>query len=130
MKYLQTSPKSIDDYISGFPDDLQKVLEKIRKTIRKAVPRAQEKISYKMPAFTLDGDLIYFAAFKKHIGIYPPVRGDEKLNKELSRYRGEKGNLKFPLDEPIPYELIGRVVKFRIKEHLQRLAAKRDKKKG
>ena len=130
MKYLQTSPKSIDDYISGFPDDLQKVLERIRRTIRKAVPRAQEKISYKMPAFTLDGDLIYFAAFKNHIGIFPPVRGDAKLNKELSRYRGEKGNLKFPLDEPIPYELIGRLVKFRIKEHLEKLSTKRNKKKA
>jgi uncharacterized protein YdhG (YjbR/CyaY superfamily) len=129
MKYLQTSPKSIDDYIAGFPDDVQKILERIRRTIRKAAPQAEEKISYKMPAFTLDGDLIYFAAFKKHIGIYPPVRGDEKLNKELSRYRGEKGNLKFPLDEPIPYELIARLVKFRLKEHLEKLAAKREKKK-
>ena len=91
--------------------------------------REPEKISYKMPAFTLDGDLIYFAAFKKHVGIYPPVRGDAKLNKELSRFRGEKGNLKFPLDEPIPYELIGRLVKFRIKEHLEKLSTKRNKKK-
>jgi uncharacterized protein YdhG (YjbR/CyaY superfamily) len=77
-----------------------------------------------MPAFALDGDLIYFAAFKKHIGVYPPVRGDEKLSKELSRYRGEKGNLKFPLDEPIPYELITRVVKFRVKEHVARARSK------
>jgi uncharacterized protein YdhG (YjbR/CyaY superfamily) len=126
----QTGPSSIDDYIAGFPDKVQKILEKIRRTIRKAAPRAaKEKISYKMPAFTMDGDLIYFAAFKNHIGIFPPVRGDVKLNKELARYRGEKGNLRFPLDEPIPYELIGRLVKFRIKEHLEKLAAKRDKKK-
>jgi uncharacterized protein YdhG (YjbR/CyaY superfamily) len=80
-----------------------------------------------MPAFTLDGDLIYFAAFKKHIGIFPPVRGDEKLSEELERYRGEKGNLKFPLDEPIPYALISRVVRFRLIEHLKRVAAKRGK---
>ena len=81
-----------------------------------------------MPAFTLDGDLIYFAAFKKHIGIFPPVRGDESLSKELSRFRGEKGNLKFPLDQPIPYALIRRVVRFRVKEHRKSLAAKREKK--
>jgi uncharacterized protein YdhG (YjbR/CyaY superfamily) len=130
MRTEQPGPKDLDDYIAGFPDDVQKFLQKIRKTIKKAAPRAQEKISYKVPAFTLDGDLIYFAAFKNHIGIFPPVRGDEKLNKELWRYRGEKGNLKFPLDEPIPYELIGRVVRFRLKEHLERLAAKGDKRKG
>jgi uncharacterized protein YdhG (YjbR/CyaY superfamily) len=129
MRTEQPGPKDLDDYIAGFPDDVQKILEKIRKTIKKAAPRAQEKISYKMPAFALDGDLIYFAAFKKHIGIFPPVRGDAKLNKELSRYRGEKGNLKFPLDEPIPYDLIGRLVKFRVKEHLEKLSAKGNKKK-
>ncbi|MGH8654047.1 MAG: iron chaperone, partial [Gammaproteobacteria bacterium] len=87
-----------------------------------------EKLSYQMPAFTLNGDLIYFAAFKKHIGLYPPVMGDENLRKVTSRYKGEKGNLKFPLDEPIPYALIGRVVKFRVKEHLERVASKRRKK--
>jgi uncharacterized protein YdhG (YjbR/CyaY superfamily) len=130
MTTRQSAPNDIDDYISGFPDEVQKILEKIRRTIGKAAPRAKEKISYKMPAFTLDGDLIYFAAFKKHVGIFPPVRGDAKLNKELSRYRGEKGNLKFPLNEPIPYELIGRLMKFRLKEHLESLATKRDKRKG
>src|SRR5262245_15349662 len=100
------APVSIDEYISAFPPEVQSILKKIRATVRKAVPQAEEKISYKMPAFFLDGDLIYFAAFKKHIGIFPPVRGDDGLNKKLERYRGEKGNLKFPLDEPIPYELI------------------------
>src|SRR5262249_19070936 len=90
---------------------------KVRATIRKAAPRATEKISYRMPTFWLDGDMIYFAAFKKHIGIFPPVRGDAKLSKELSRYKGEKGNLKFPLDEPIPYAFLARVVRFRLKEH-------------
>ena len=97
-------------------------------TIRKAAPKADEKISYKMPAFALDGDLIYFAAFKKHIGVFPPVRGDKKLSKELSRYRGEKGNLKFPLDEPIPYELITRVVKVRLKEHAEKARSRKKKK--
>jgi uncharacterized protein YdhG (YjbR/CyaY superfamily) len=124
----KSAPANIDEYIAAFSPDVQAILEKIRLTIREAAPQAEEKISYKMPAFTLDGDLIYFAAFKKHIGIYPPVQGDEKLSKELSRYKGEKGNLKFPLDEPIPYDLIRRVVNFRMKEHLEKARAKRKKK--
>src|SRR5229473_6877171 len=124
----RSAPKNIDEYIAAFSPEVQAILEKIRLTIRQAAPEAEEKISYKMPAFTLDGDLIYFAAFKKHIGIFPPVQGDDNLNKEISRYRGEKGNLKFPLDEPIPYALIRRLVKFRVKEHLKRVASKRDKK--
>ena len=121
------APATIDEYIATFPPDVQAILEKIRSTVRDAAPQAAEKISYKMPAFALDGDLIYFAAFKKHIGVYPPVRGDAKLNKELARYRGEKGNLKFPLDEPIPYELITRVVKSRVKEHGARTRSQRKK---
>ena len=124
----RSAPKNIDEYIAAFSPEVQAILEKIRLTIRQAAPEAEEKISYKMPTFTLDGALIYFAAFKKHIGIFPPVRGDEKLSKEIARYRGEKGNLKFPLDEPIPYALISRLVKFRVKEHLKRVASKRDKR--
>jgi uncharacterized protein YdhG (YjbR/CyaY superfamily) len=123
----RTAPRTIDEYIAAFPPEVQSILKKIRSTIKEAAPQAKEKISYKIPAFTLDGDLIYFAAFKKHIGIYPPVRGDAKLIKELSRYRGEKGNLKLPLDEPIPYALISRLVRFRVKEHRKKLASKRDK---
>jgi uncharacterized protein YdhG (YjbR/CyaY superfamily) len=123
----RSSPATIDEYIATFSPQVQSILKKIRLTIREAAPEAEEKISYKMPAFTLDGDLIYFAAFKKHIGIYPPVRGDEKLDKELSRFRGEKGNLKLPLDEPIPYDLIRRVVKFRVKEQRERMRLKRKK---
>jgi uncharacterized protein YdhG (YjbR/CyaY superfamily) len=124
----RSAPRTINEYIAAFPPDIQSILERIRLTIRQAVPKAKEKISYKMPAFALHGDLIYFAAFKKHIGVFPPVRGDEKLSKEISRYRGEKGNLKFPLDEPIPYGLIARVVKFRVKEHAERVRPKRKKK--
>jgi uncharacterized protein YdhG (YjbR/CyaY superfamily) len=124
----RSAPGTIDEYIAAFPPDVQSILEKIRLTIRKAAPKADEKISYKMPAFTLDGDLIYFAAFKKHIGVFPPVRGDKKLSKELSRYRGEKGNLRFPLDEPIPYELLTRVVKFRLKEHAEKARSRQKKK--
>jgi uncharacterized protein YdhG (YjbR/CyaY superfamily) len=124
----RSAPKNIDEYIAAFAPDVQSILEKIRLTIRQVAPDAKEKISYKMPAFTLDGDLIYFAAFKKHIGIFPPVQGDDALAKAIARYRGEKGNLKFPLDEPIPYALIGRVVKFRVKEHRTKVAARRRKK--
>jgi uncharacterized protein YdhG (YjbR/CyaY superfamily) len=119
--------ETIDEYIEAFPPETQLILRKIRLTVRKAAPRATEKISYRMPAFFLDGVLIYFAAFKNHIGIYPPVRGDEKLLAKLSPYRGEKGNLKFPLDEPIPYDLITKVVKFRIKQQQERARSRRKK---
>ncbi len=120
----RSAARNIDEYIAAFSPEVQSILEKIRLAIRKAAPTAEEKISYKIPTFTLGGRyLIYFAAFKKHIGIFPPVHGDEKLDKEISRYSGEKGNLKFPLDEPIPYALISRVVKFRVKEHLEKAAS-------
>jgi uncharacterized protein YdhG (YjbR/CyaY superfamily) len=97
-------------------------------TIKKAAPEAEEKISYQIPTFALMGNLVHFAAFKKHIGLYPPVKGDEKLKAEISPYQGEKGNLKFPLDEPIPYALISRIVKFRVTEQLERARSKQGKK--
>jgi len=124
----RSAPRTIDEYISAFPPDVQSILRKIRLTVRAAAPQAEEKISYRMPAFAMKGILIYFAAFKNHIGVYPPVRGDEKLNKKLARYRGEKGNLKFPLNEPIPYDLISRIVKFKVKEQLARARSKREEK--
>ena len=124
MNTDQTAPKTIDDYIAGFSDDLQEILQKIRMTIREAAPDAEETISYQMPAFKLKGILVYFAAFKKHIGLYPPVTGDEKLMSEVSVYAGPKGNLRFPLDKPIPYALIGEIVKVRVKENLARAEAK------
>lgn len=108
---------TIDQYIAGFPPEVRATLERIRETIRKAAPKATETISYRIPAFTLGGGtLIYFAAFKKHIGIYPPLRGDAKLVREVAPYAGEKGNLKFPLDQPIPYSLIARIVRFKAKQ--------------
>ena len=128
MVIEQTASKNIDEYIAAFPLKVQSILEKIRATVRKAAPRATEKISYRMPAFIQGRVLIYFAAFKNHIGVYPPVRGDEKLMKQISPYKGEKGNLRFPLDEPIPYALISRIVKSRLKNQLQRHAPKRDTK--
>ncbi len=124
MNTDQTVPKTIDYYIAGFSDDLQEILQKIRMTIREAAPDAEETISYQMPAFKLKGILVYFAAFKKHIGLFPPVIGDEKLMSEASVYAGPKGNLRFPLDQPIPYALISEIVKVRVKENLARAEAK------
>jgi uncharacterized protein YdhG (YjbR/CyaY superfamily) len=116
--------RDIDEYIAAYPAEVQEILQKIRALIRTAVPAAGEKISYGIPTFTLNGNLIHFAAFKHHIGMYPPVAGDDKLDAALARYRGEKGNLRFPLDEPIPYNLIRRVVKARVHEQSARSAAK------
>lgn len=119
--------KTIDEYIAAYPTEVRAILEKIRATIRKAAPAAEEKISYQIPAFALNGALVYFGAFKKHIGLYPPVR-DAKLKKEASVYAGHKGNLQFPLDEPIPYGLIGRIVKARVKANLDAQAQKKKKR--
>jgi uncharacterized protein YdhG (YjbR/CyaY superfamily) len=125
----QAAPKSIDEYIAAFPPDIQAILSRIRETIRAAAPEATETISYRMPAFVLGGILAYFAAFKRHIGFYPPVHGDEKLMKAVAKYAGEKGNLQFPLDQPIPYDLIERIVKLRVKENLAKAAAKKRKQR-
>ena len=122
-------PLDIDDYIASFPPEVQSILEEIRLTLKEEVPEAKEKISYQMPTLTLDGSkLIYFAAFKKHIGIYPPVTGDEKLMVQLVPYLGEKGNLKFPLSKPIPYSLIREVARARLKAHQEMMASKSGKR--
>jgi len=121
-------PEDIDQYIAAFPPEVQAILQQIRLTISAAAPDALEAISYQIPAFKLNGVLVYFAAFKNHIGFYPPVSGDAKLEKAISRYAGEKGNLRFPLDQPIPYGLIERIVKLRVKQNLQKAAAKIKKK--
>lgn len=113
MKSLATD---VNAYIAGFPPAVQAVLKKIRATARAAAPNAEERISYRMPALFEDGVLIYFAAFKKHIGIFPPVR-DEKLKAAVAKYAGPKGNLQFPLDKPIPYALITRIVKAKLREN-------------
>ncbi len=123
MLTARAAPRSIDEYIASFSPEVQAILEKIRLTIGNAAPGAEETISYRMPAFTLNGVLVYFAAFKKHIGLYPPVRGDASLEKAISTYRGEKGNLRFPLDQPIPYGLIERIVKLRVKQNLSKAAS-------
>jgi len=117
MPTSRARPKNIDEYIESFSPEVQAILEKIRLTIRDAAPGAQETISYRIPAFRQNRILVYFAAFKNHIGLYPPVKGDAKLVKAASAYAGEKGNLQFPLNQPIPYGLIERIVKFRVKQN-------------
>lgn len=107
-------PRTVDEYIAGFEPAIQAVLQQVRQTVKQAAPGAEESISYRMPAFRLNGVLVYFAAFKKHIGLYPPVRADARLMKAAKPFAGPKGNLQFPLDKPIPYALIRRVVKARV----------------
>ncbi len=124
METSKTAPKDIDEYIAGFPKDIQTILQKIRKTIKKAAPEAQEKIGYQMPTFTLNGNLVHFAAFKNHIGFYPTPSGTEKFKKEISVYKAAKGSIQFPLDQPIPYDLISQIVEFRVKENLAKAKKK------
>jgi uncharacterized protein YdhG (YjbR/CyaY superfamily) len=115
-------PASVDAYIAAFPPEIRLILERIRQIAREVAPQAEERISYGMPALFQDGVLIYYAAFKKHIGLYPPV-ADAALRSQLARYAGPKGNLKFPLDAPIPYELVGQVVAARLLDNARRREA-------
>jgi len=124
MRPDQTAPKSIDEYIAGFPEDVHAILEKVRTTIREAAPGAEETIKYRLPTFTLKGNLVHFGAFKKHIGFYPTPTGTEEFRNELSVNEGAKGSIRFLLDKPIPYGLISEIVKFRVKENLGRAEAK------
>ncbi len=128
MSAEKTAPQTIDEYIAGCPPEAQATLQKIRLTIRTAAPDAEETIRYQMPTFTLKGNLVYFAAFKTHIGFYPPTTGPEKFKKALAPYEGAKGSLRFPLDQPIPFDLISQIVKYRVKENLDKAAAKQKKK--
>ncbi len=121
------APTTVDEYIAGFPPDIQAILQKVRMTVRKAAPDAEETIKYRMPTFTLKGNLVHFAAFKNHIGFYPTPTGTAHFKQQLAAYEGAKGSIRFPLDKPIPYALIGRIVKFRGKENLARAAAKEKK---
>ena len=128
MERNSKSFTSIDEYIATFPEEVQKMLEELRAVIKAAAPDAVEKISYQMPAFTLKGNLVYFAAFKNHIGFYPAPRGIEAFKDELSVYAGGKGSIRFPIDKPLPLELIGRIVKFRVTENLKNAEMKLSKK--
>ena len=124
MATSRSKPANIDEYISAFSPEVQAILQQVRRVVRNAAPDAQEVISYQMPALKQHGVLVYFAAFKNHIGFYPPVRGDARLEKAAAPFAGEKGNLRFPLDEPIPFELIKRLTEFRVKQDLANAAAK------
>ncbi len=120
-------PADIDGYIAGFPEEIRVILNKLRETIRKAAPGAREGINYGIPAYRLNGkEVVYFAAFKNHIGIYPAPRGVEEFQKELAEYKGGKGTVQFPHVKPLPLRLISRIVKYRVKENLQK---EKDKKK-
>jgi uncharacterized protein YdhG (YjbR/CyaY superfamily) len=116
-------PKSIDEYIAGFPNEIGELLQKVRISIGKAAPQAKERISYEIPTFTLHGNLVHFAAFKRHIGFYPTSSAIRKFEQELSTYVTGKGSVQFPLDRPIPFDLIGKITKFRVEENLQKADA-------
>ena len=129
MDNEQTTPQNTDGYIARFPVEVQEKLTKLRATIRAAAPDAGEKMSYQMPTFTLAGNLVHFAAYKNHIGFYPTPSGIEKFQKELAVYKGAKGSVQFPLDQPIPYDLVREIVAFRVQENLEKAAAKQKKRK-
>jgi uncharacterized protein YdhG (YjbR/CyaY superfamily) len=125
MALACTAPATIDEYISAFPPEVQEILQRIRLILRRTAPDAQEVISYRIPAFRQGEVLVYFGAFKRHIGLYPPVRGDAGIAEAALPYAGENGNLRFPLDQPIPYALIERIARHRLKHCLAKVAAKR-----
>ncbi len=129
MEEIKAAPESIDVYISQFPLELQETLQTLRKVIKESAPDAEEKISYQMPTFSLHGNLVHFAAFKSHIGFYPAPSGIEAFKDELSVYKGAKGSVQFPIDKLLPYELIGRIVKFRAAENTKLAEEKKRKKK-
>lgn len=114
------TPKSFDDYVDRFPKDVQQRLQKMRLTVKKAAPKAKEKISYGIPSFTLNGMLVWFAAFKNHIGFYPRTSAIAAFKKELSAYKGAKGSVQFPFGKPLPLALISRIVRFRVAENLSK----------
>ena len=124
MAMSRKTPKSFDDYVDRFPKEVRQRLQKMRLTVKKAAPKAKEKISYGIPSFTLNGMLVWFAAFKNHIGFYPRTSAIAAFKKELSAYKGAKGSVRFPFDKPLPLPLISRIVRFRVAENLSK-----DKKK-
>ena len=121
--------KDIDEYIADFPADVQLLLQKVRTAIRKAAPKAEEAIKYQMPTFVLNGNLIHFAGYQNHIGLYPGSKPIEEFKDDLVKYRTSKGTVQLPLDKPIPTGLIGKITKFCVKRNLERAAAKAKKKR-
>lgn len=125
MKSYKALPKNIDEYIAGFPDKVKRKLQQVRTIIKHNAPDAEETISYAMPTFTLNGNLVHFAAFKNHIGFYPTPLGIDEFEKELSVYKQGKGSVQFPLDKTMPSDLISRIVKFRVKKNLEKTLTKK-----
>lgn len=119
------SPKNIDEYVAAFPRDVQEILKQIRTTIKKAAPDAKETIKYQIPTFVLNGNLVHFGAFKNHVGFYPTPSGIEEFKHELAEYEGAKGSVQFPIDKPMPLNLIERIVEFRAGEARAKSAAKK-----
>ena len=117
--------KTMDEYINTFPEDVQSILNELRQTIKEAAPEAEETINYQIPTFTLHGNLVHFAAFENHIGFYPTPSGMEAFKKELSSYKGAKGSVQFPIDQPLPLPLIRRIVEYRVKENMERKPKKK-----
>jgi uncharacterized protein YdhG (YjbR/CyaY superfamily) len=120
MKKESNSLQTVDNYIASFPAEVQAILQQIRSIIREIVPDAEEVISYQMPTYRLGGNLVHFAAFKNHIGFYPTPTGIEAFQAELTPYQHAKGSIRFPLDQPIPYALIRKIVTFRVNEMLEK----------
>jgi uncharacterized protein YdhG (YjbR/CyaY superfamily) len=112
--------KTIDEYIKAFPEDVQSILKKMRKTIQEAAPEAKEAISYQIPTFKLNGNLVHFAAYKNHIGFYPTSSGIDVFKDDLSPYKSAKGSVQFPIDKPVPYDLVKKIVLFRVLENLKK----------
>lgn len=125
MRIRRATANSIDEYIAGCPSDVRERLQRIRRTIRMAAPDAVEAISYGVPTFKLSGNLVHFAAFKEHVGFFPTPSGVEKFKRELAAYENSKGTIRFPHDKPIPLGLIGRIVKFRVRESMHKAVAKK-----
>jgi len=117
--------KTIDEYINTFPEDVRTILNELRQTIKEAAPEAEETINYQMPTFSLHGNLVHFGAFKDHIGFYPTPTGIEAFKKELAPYKGAKGSVQFPIDQPLPLPLIRRIVEYRVKENVERKQTKK-----
>jgi uncharacterized protein YdhG (YjbR/CyaY superfamily) len=128
MATYNPEPEDVDEYIAKYAPEVQAVLQQVRQVVRSAAPDAHEVISYRMPALKQHGILVYFAAFKNHIGLYPPIKGDARLHKAAAPYAGEKGNLRFPLDQPIPFDLIAGLTRLRVAQDLANAAAKRNKR--
>ncbi|WXG42250.1 MAG: DUF1801 domain-containing protein [Candidatus Freyarchaeum deiterrae] len=120
MERKKKQVNTIDEYIAIFPKPIQDILQKLRQTIKESAPQAQEAISYRMPTFKLNGNLVHFAAFKNHIGFFPTSSGVAAFKKELSEYEISKGTIRFPLDKPIPFDLVRKIVKYRVNENLQK----------